>query len=298
MNEAGIHKSAVLLRALGEATASEVLKYLDANEATQLRSALAALGRIDQRETQQVLDEFESRQPASLEAAEDSASVDIDPDATDSSDTASAVARLAGLSAPSAAQALADEPAQAVTAILRQLEQAHADAIITHLPQPLRDEVMARDGTFTALQPDALDEIEAALAEILANRVPLANPSRVESIDRGAAALIDRLRDEPAGEPPGALQSFAQIGQLNQDDLRRLLQAVPQRSLVIALKGADEALLGKVVAAMDERAAQQLCDALAAKGPLRLSEIEREQREIVRLAEHICHPGVTLDYDR
>lgn len=274
MNEAGVHKSAVLLRALGEDASEEVLHYLDPAQAGRIRAALAALSAVDLSETQRVLDEYD----ACHAKASDSPAVSVQrAPAAHANDVEvaemSATGRFAGWSAVAAAQALANEPPQAIAAILQRLQRSNAHDIIGHLPGALRDDVVARLDTLANSQPDALDEIEAALAEILSQRqsADLQNPQSM----RGQSA------------EQGALQSFADVATLGPTNLRKLLRILPDGLLVIALKGSEADVLDRFSTAMDERAAQALYDALAAQAPARLGDIESAQGQIVRFANQM-----------
>ena len=300
MNEAGIHKSAVLLLALGEASAAEVLAHLDVREAQQIREAMVNLASVAQAETANVLREFEACYAAQQTPAapSDTAWSAADEQSVELSDNP--VARLAGLSAVVAAQAIRNEPPQAIAAILGQLDRAQATAIVAQLPTGLRDEIALDDPRSKPIQPDALDEIEAAIAEILASRIPAQSPLQETApsanIDYGAAALLDRLRsDDNIHTAARPLRTFAQIGELDSSTLAQSLTGVRHDSLVIALQGADETLLAKVVAAIGEPGGQQLREAVATAGPARVSDIEREQQELVDAANRVIYADEILD---
>ena len=299
MNEAGIHKSAVLLLALGEASAAEVLAHLDVREAQKIRDAMAKLASVAQAETANVLREFEACYAAQQTPTEpsDTTSSAAGDQIAELSDNP--VGQLAGLSAKAAAQAIMSEPPQAIAAILGQLDRAQASEIVAQLPTGLRDEIALDDAQSKPIRPDALDEIEAALAEILASRIPAPSPLQEtkpsSNIDYGATALLDRLRsDDNVRTAARPLRVFAQIGQLDSNRLAQFLADVPHDSLVIALQGADEILLAKIVAAIGEPRGQQLREALATAGPARVSDIEREQQELVDAANRVVYADEIL----
>lgn len=261
-----------MLRTLAEDVKDEVLRYLDPSEAGRIRAALAALNAVDPSETQRVLDEYD----ACCAKASDSPAGPLvrapEPPASNvEAPQMSAIGRFAGWSAAAAAQALADEPPQAIAAILQRFERAHAKAIIGELPGSFRDDVAARLDTLADSPPDALEEIEAVLAEILSQR-------------ESASLDSSRQRTPVQSADAGALQSFADVGALDRAHLRKLLRLIPADLLVIALKGSEVDLLDRFAAAMDERAAQTLCEALAEQAPPQLADIEQAQRQIVRLA--------------
>ena len=275
-DDAGVHKSAVLLRALGEEAATEVLGYLEASEARRLRAELAALSEVAPGEVQRVLDEYDaccasiSDSRARTERASESHT-----DGTEAPDE-SPTGRFSGWSAAEAAQALAVEPPQAIAAILKRFERPYAEDVIAHLPDALQDDVAVRFDSLTSSETDALDEIEAALAEILSQR-HLASP------DAGTVRQFASPQSAATGMP----QSFADVGKLDRRLLGKLLRDVPEDLLVRALKGSEADVLDRFCAAMEERTAKRLCETLAIQGPLRVDEIEQAQRQIVRRANEM-----------
>lgn len=275
-NDRGVHKSAVLLRALGEDAAAEVLGYLEASEAGRLRAALASLGDIAPSEAQRVLDEYDACCATVPDAPAGSAPAS-EPHADGIETTAHSVAqRFSGWSPAEVAQALGAEPPQAIAAILQRFERPYANEVIRHLPDPLRDDVAVRFDSLAAGEPAALDEIEAALAEILSQR-------GFASADASGSGQSAPSESAASGVP----QSFAEVGALDRGQLRKLLSDLPVDMLVGALKGSEADLLERFCAAMDERAAQALREALATQGPLRVDEIEHAQRQIVRRANEM-----------
>ena len=276
-DDTGVHKSAVLLRALGEEAAAEVLGYLDASEARRLRAELAALSEVAPGEVQRVLDEYDAccARVSDSRARTERAS-EPHTDGVEAPDESPA-GRFSGWSAAEAAQALAVEPPQAIAAILKRFKRPYAEEVIAHLPDALQDDVAVRFDSLASSERDALDEIEAALAEILSQR----------HLSPAHADTAKHLASSPQSAATGMLDSFAEVGRLDRRQLRKLLRDLRADLLVRALKGSEADVLDRFCAAMDERAAQVLCEALAAQGPLRIDDIEQAQRQIVRRANEM-----------
>lgn len=314
MNEAGIHKSALLLLALGDAAAREVMAYLSPGEAQRIGSAVSAIGAISLHEKERVLREFEARCAgrASTITPSDAIGSKAVPSFSDDSriDTATeapfeneavGIAQFAKVPALQAARVIEKEHPQAIVAILGRLAHSHARAIMDYFPPPLRAEVMRRKESLKPVQPDALDEIDAALAEILLSRNTVAtdfvpDADLFASTEQRTAELLNQVRDDAGGmlAQVEELTAFRQIAELDRPSLRRLLDEIPRESLLIALKGADDELLKKIVAVMDSAAAQQLCDALAVRGPVGVGAIEVEQQAMLRLATRIATTCATV----
>jgi flagellar motor switch protein FliG len=80
---------------------------------------------------------------------------------------------------------------------------------------------------------------------------------------------------------------------LSVDDsaIQLILREIQSATLIIALKGADEAVRNKMLNNLSKRAAEILRDDLAAKGPVRVSEVEKAQREILTVAQRLAEEG-------
>jgi len=70
-----------------------------------------------------------------------------------------------------------------------------------------------------------------------------------------------------------------------------LLREVQSESLIVALKGCDQPLREKIFKNMSTRAAETMREDLEAKGPVRLSEVEAEQREILKIVRRLADEG-------
>ncbi|WP_328799211.1 FliG C-terminal domain-containing protein, partial [Sandarakinorhabdus rubra] len=102
---------------------------------------------------------------------------------------------------------------------------------------------------------------------------------------RGRGALLDALLTADAAlaaELDSQQFVFDDLSQLSQKDLQLVLREVDPAQLAVALKGAAPAVRELVFAAMSKRAASQLQDDLADRGPMKRSEVETAQREICR----------------
>jgi flagellar motor switch protein FliG len=153
------------------------------------------------------------------------------------------------------------------------------------------------------VQKDALEGVERTLrTEFMTN---LARGQRRDAhemmaeifnnLDRGAearilAALEERNRD--AAERIRALMfTFDDLQRLDGAGIQVLLRAVEKERLVLALKGAGEALRELFLRNMTERAAKLLRDDLAALGPVRLRDVDEAQAAIVAAAKDLAAQG-------
>jgi flagellar motor switch protein FliG len=73
--------------------------------------------------------------------------------------------------------------------------------------------------------------------------------------------------------------------------MQELLRQVPADKLLIALKGADETLKAKIFKNMSQRAAEMMREDLESKGPVRLSEVESQQKQILQIVRRLSDEG-------
>lgn len=262
MNEAGLRRSAILISQLKPEVAEQVLDALDVATSIRLRDRIAALKQADLAEQAAVLTQFD----AASAAPPVSALVDD-----------GAFGKLAEMSPREAAQLLADEPPRAIAAMLGQLDAEQARSIAEHLSPATRERVRACLGDQHTLGRDALDELELALEEILAQR-DTAPASKAEAGD-AARALFDRL-----GRAREVPEHFSQLAALDDTRLREVLDQVDRRLLVAAFKAADPRSVTRVLSVLSAAQANALHEELLLCPPLRVAEIEAAQAAIVEAA--------------
>jgi flagellar motor switch protein FliG len=84
---------------------------------------------------------------------------------------------------------------------------------------------------------------------------------------------------------------FENLLDIDDRGIQLLLREVQSESLVIALKGTNEALRELIFKNMSQRAGEMLREDLEAKGPVRLSEVEAEQKEILKIVRRLADEG-------
>ena len=105
----------------------------------------------------------------------------------------------------------------------------------------------------------------------------------VESIREHDPDLAQKILDQ--------MFTFDNVNELDDRAIQTLLREVQSESLIVALKGADAGLREKILKNMSSRAAEMLREDLEAKGPVRLSEVEAEQREILKVVRRLADEG-------
>ena len=316
----GLTRSAILLMSLGEEQAAEVFKHLSAKEVQKLGPAIAALGKITQEQVDAVLDTFAElagdRGPFEEEPPEFARRVlvralgenkaDLLLERDDAQSVPPGIEGLKWMEPAGVAQLIKSEHPQVIAAILVHLERDQAGKVLRELGERLRDDVMLRIATLDAVQPAALRELDDALAKLLNAPAAVASKKTTLGGVRAAAEILNnagkatesaaleaiRTHDEAlAQEIVDEMFVFDDLMALDDRAIQTVLREVQSESLIIALKGASPALRERIFKNMSARAAEMLREDLESKGPVRLAEVEAEQKEIVKTARALAEDG-------
>jgi len=316
-NEDGITRSAMLLLTLGEDEAAEVLKHLGPREVQKLGAAMAQLKSVPRDKVEAVVDQFyeETQRGAPVTADEeyirgmltkalgDDRAANLISRILQGGDTAG-IEGLKWMDAATVAELIRNEHPQIIATILVHLEYDHAGEIIKHFTDRLRNDVLLRIATLDGVQPAALQELNDALTRILAGSANI-KKTAMGGVRTAAeilnfvgtaheTAIIDNVREyDPDLAQKIIDEMFVFDNLIDVDDrgIQLLLREVQSESLILALKGANEAMREKVFKNMSQRAAEMLREDLESKGPVRLSEVEREQKEILKIARRLADEG-------
>lgn len=317
MDNDGIHRSAVLLMSLGEDEAAEVFKYLAPREVQKIGKAMAALSQVPREEVDDILgkfcDEAGNQSTVGMEAREYLRSVLVkalgDKSAViierilQGGDT-SGIDKLKWLDSATIAQLICNEHPQVIATILVHLDQDQSSEILANLTERLRADVMMRIATLDGIQPSALKELNDTLAEVLAGADSLQKSSlggvraAAEILNYLPSAtsnqIMENMRDSNAELAQSILDEmfvFEDLLQLDDRGIQTVLREVQSESLIVSLKGCSQELRDKIFKNMSSRAAEMLREDLEAKGPVKLSEVEKEQKEILVIVRRLADEG-------
>ncbi|MDE2600575.1 MAG: flagellar motor switch protein FliG [Rhodocyclaceae bacterium] len=314
----GVEKSAILLLSLGEDEAAAVLKSLGPKEVQKLGHAMASLKSVPRERVEAVLDEFQEiagkGAPVSVDdelikamltkALGDDRAANLISRIMHGGDTAG-IEGLKWMDAPTVADLIRNEHPQIIATILVHLEFDHAGEIMKHFSERLRNDVLLRIATLDGVQPAALRELNDAMARLLAGASTNMKKSAMGGIRHAAeilnfvgqaaeTAILDNVREydsELAQKILDEMFVFENLLDIDDRGIQLLLREVQSDSLIVALKGASPEMREKVFKNMSQRASEMLREDLEAKGPVRLSEVENEQKEILKIARRLADEG-------
>lgn len=318
MDDAGIERAAILLMTVGEEQAAEVFKFLTPKEVQKLGETMARMKTVPREKVEEVISNFHK-------AKDDQYSLVGDTDAFVSQvlkralgeDKAgmlldrilqgrdvSGIESLKWMDPGAIAELLKNEHPQIVASILVHLERDHASEVLRHFTERMRNDVLVRVATLDGIQPQALQELNEVLSKVLAGGEKLKKATlggtkttaemlnflgnqletaAVESIREHDPELAQKILDQ--------MFTFDNVNELDDRAVQLLLREVQSESLIVALKGADQGLRDKIFKNMSTRAAEMLKEDLEAKGPVRVSEVEAEQREILKVVRRLADEG-------
>ena len=318
MSEDGLQDAAILLMSLGEAEAAEVFKFLSPKEVQKLGEAIAKTKSISRERVEEVVDRFagvaESQSllvtdsgdyvRAVLKRAlgDDKATLLIDR-ILQGGDI-SGIEGLKWMDAVSVAELLRNEHPQIVAAIMVHLDPDQSAEILKNLTERQRNEVMLRVATMEGIQPTALKDLNEVMFQVLSGTDKVRKSSlggvktAAEMINLMGNAIESTVIESIRNHDPDLAQKimdkmfvFYDLIKIDDKGIQMLLKEVASDALIAALKGAQPELKDKILANMSSRAAETLREDLDSRGPMRLSEVEAQQKEVLKIVRRLADEG-------
>jgi flagellar motor switch protein FliG len=315
----GVDRAAILLLALGEADAAQVLKHLSVKDVQRVGAAMAQLSGVSRGEVTSVMENFASsvEQQTSVGVGNDEYVRKVMVEALGAERAAGVVDRILrgrsgrGLESrkwmepKSVADMLRHEHPQIISIVLSYLEADQAAGVLTQLPENMRGDILLRIATLEGVHPTALNELDDVLERQFAGGGAPKSSSGFGG-QKAAAGILNLVGTAQEGvilqqiakidEPLSAkLQElmfvFEDLIEVDDRGMQELLREVPGDKLIVALKAADEKLKEKFFKNMSERAAQMMKDDLESKGPVKLSDVEAAQKEILMTTRKMADEG-------
>jgi flagellar motor switch protein FliG len=317
-DDQGVEDAAILLMSLGEEEAAAVFKHLAPKEVQKLGETIARMKSITRERMDGVLDKFgtvaqsqhvlvqdtDEYVKAVLRKAlgDDKANLLIDRILQGSDVTG--IESLKWMDASSVAELLRNEHPQIVAAILVHLDFDQSSSVLKSFTERQRNEVLIRIATLDGIQPSALKDLNEVMSKVLAGGEKLKKASlggvktaaeiinlMGSSVETSALDYIREADNELAQKIMDNMFTFDDLNKLDDKGFQSLLKEVQSESLVIALKGAAPELREKVFRNMSTRAAETLREDLDSRGPVRVSEVESEQKEMLKIVRRLVDEG-------
>ena len=318
--EEGLEKAALLLMTLGPDAAAGVLRQLGPREVQKLTMKMASMTPQSRETVEPVLievnehfgkgsmiqsDDDQLREMLTKALGDDRANQLLSR-MLSGSETAG-IESLKWMDAATAADLIKGEHPQIIATILVHLEYDQAGEILKNFDERLRNDVVLRIATLDGVQPTALKELNDALTRMLSGATTV-KKAAMGGVRHAAeilnfvgstaeTAVIDNVREydpELAQKILDEMFVFENLLDVDDRGIQAILREVQSDSLIIALKGAPPELREKVFKNMSSRAAEMLREDLEARGPVRLSEVEAEQKEILKTVRRLAEEGQVM----
>lgn len=311
-------KSAIIMLALGDERAAEVFKHLNAHEVTQISSAMVNMHSYTHEELGSVMEEFQkdSGEYAALSVntteylrsvlvralGEERASSLLE-DLMETQSGSSGIETLNFMEPQAVCDLIHDEHPQIIATILVHLKRSQAADVLAKFEERVRNDIMLRIATFGGVQPVALQE----LTEVLNNLLHGQNLKRSKMGGvRPAAEILNLMKTQQEDSAMAAVRDFDQelaqkiidemflfenLIEMEDRSIQRILQDIDNESLIIALKGSEQALRDKFFRNMSRRQAEIMIEDLNSRGPVRMSQVETEQKNILLVVRRLAETG-------
>ncbi|MDB5799705.1 MAG: flagellar motor switch protein FliG [Rhodocyclales bacterium] len=314
----GLENCAMLLLTLGPDTASEVLKHMSPREVQKLGAAMAKLPPQPRERVERLVEKLqlhaahgshiepdeESIRIMLTKALGDERAANLISRVLQGSDTAG-IESLKWMDAATAADLIKNEHPQIIATILVHLEYDHSGEILKHFSERQRNDVLLRIATLDGVQPTALKELNEALTRVLSGSTQTLKKTAMGGTRHAAeilnfvgnaaeTAILDNVREYDPDLAQRILDEmfvFDNLMDIDDRGIQVILREVQSDQLVLALKGASPEMREKVFRNMSSRAAEMMREDLESKGPVRLSEVEGAQKEILKVARRLSEEG-------
>ncbi len=317
----GAEKAGVLLLTLGEDVAAEILQHMNPKEVQMVGSTMATMNDISRPTVEQVIDDFfdvlESQTALGIgndsyirgmleKALGDKAGSVVDRILMGSA--SNGLESLKWMDPKAIAEIIRLEHPQITAIVLSYLEADSAAQVLSFLPENTRAGILMRIATLEGVQPAAIKELDSIMERYFKDNENV--KSSMVGGERTAAnilnfidtaienKLMEQVRtenDELATRIEEMMFVFDNLREVDDRGIQTMMREVSTDLLSLALKGVDDDMQKKFLKNMSSRAAEMLLEDMEAKGPVKLSEVEAAQKEILAVARKLEEAGeITL----
>lgn len=317
-DDQGLENAAILLMSLGETEAAEVFKHLSPKEVQRLGETIASMKAVTRERVDGVLESFcitaaeqhmlvadnDEYVKAVLRRALGDEKANLLLDRILQGSDVSGLEALKWMDPQSVAELLRNEHPQIVAAILVHLDFDQASSVLKMCTERHRNEVLVRIATLDGIQPAALKDLNEVMSRVLAggDRARKSSMGGVKpaaeiinmmggSIETSVLDYIREADSDLAQKIMDNMFTFDDLEKLEDKAFQTVLKEVQSESLIIALKGATQEIRDKVFRNMSTRAAETLREDLDSRGPVRVSEVENEQKELLKIVRRLADEG-------
>jgi flagellar motor switch protein FliG len=317
----GSEKAGILLLTLGEDVAAEILQHMNPKEVQLIGSTMATMNDISRPMVEQVIESFfdmlESQTALGIgndtyirgmleKALGEKAGNVIDRILMGSG--SNGLESLKWMDPKSIAEIIRFEHPQIIAIVMSYLEPDSAALVLTHLPENTRSGILMRIATLDGVQPAAIKELDSIMEQYFSDSENVKSSmvggekTAADILNYMDSAIEAKLMEEVKGENDDLATRiqdlmfvFDNLRDVDDRGIQTMMREVSTDLLTLALKGVDDDFQQKFLKNMSSRAAEMLVEDMEAKGPVKLSEVETAQKEILNIARRLEESGeITL----
>lgn len=311
-------RAAVILLLLGEEQAAEIISFMSPREVQSLGVHMVGVADLSQEAINVVLDDFVStiKQQTNIGLGTADYVTNVFTKALGGDKAASVLARimpsstskgldiLQWMDARSIGEMVANEHPQIIAIILSVLEYDIAADVLNFIPAGVRGEVVHRVAALETVHPQAMLKLEAVMQEQFSSNSS-AKASTFGGIKTAAKIMnftktdmetqiltkISTEDEELAMKIQDNMFTFENFDGLDNRSVQTLMRSIDSELLMTAVKGASEAVKEKFLSNMSQRARLMFLDDMEDKGPIRITDVEEAQKDILRIARRLSDAG-------
>ena len=314
----GVERAAILMLALGEKDAASILAHMGPKEVQELGLAMANMQKVSTGQMESVMHSFVDtlRTETSLGVDSDEYIRNVLTNALGKDKAGGVIDRillgrnskgleqLKWMDPRSIAELIRLEHPQIIAIVMSFLDPDQAAEVLSEFPERVRPDIIMRISTLDGIQPAALQELDEILEKQFsgASNVKSSSLGGIKtaanilnliegSIESNIMEHVMSIDQEIAQEIQDNMFVFDNLIDVDDRGIQTLLREVASDQLLLALRGADEGLKEKIFKNMSKRAAEMLRDDLEAAAPVRLSDVEAAQKEILTVARRLADAG-------
>jgi len=319
----GPKKAAILLLALGEDGAADVMKNLEEAEIQQVGYYMSRFTDVSPEELDIVLEEFYRNSVMADEGVNISSSPDFVKNALtkalgadrakELSDNLRAGEEEAGLEALRYAEPIMisnyirTEHPQTIALILSYLKNAEqSSAVLRELPESLQADILYRMAVIESIPPGVISEMNEVLTEEMKTAGSMATSvggvepvaEILNSVDKATEtrilSSIEETNPELAEQIRELMFTFEDMALIDAKQMQLVMKDVDQADMVLALKTASDAVKELIFGSMSSRAAEMVREDLENLGPAKLSDVEASQQKIIKVVKKLEEAGTII----
>jgi flagellar motor switch protein FliG len=313
----GSERAGILLLTLGEEVAAQILQHMNPKEVQMVGSTMASMVDISRPMVEEVIDNFfdmlESQTALGIgndsyirgmleKALGDKAGNVIDRILMGSG--SNGLESLKWMDSKSIAEIIRFEHPQIIAIVMSYLDSDSAAQVLTHLPENTRSGILMRIATLDGIQPAAIKELDSIMEKYFSDNENVKSSmvggekTAEDILNYMDSSIETKLMVDLTADNEGLATRiqdlmfvFDNLRETNDRDVQTMMREVSTELLTLALKGVDEEFQQKFLKNMSSRAAEMLVEDMEAKGPVRLSDVEAAQKEILTIARKLEESG-------